>query len=180
MGKRSSGLGDGVYNGCLYTLTLTPKNGGNVVKAYVANVTSPDEKITLDKAIVVEVEPQYKDYKFVTPEWIPAGFNGEGFKDNYESENSNYTAKTLPDLIESNGIEKNSEFEQSKGRVPIDTTENANTYWKSGDNYGCYVLGEVNLFGAKPFYYYGFHIDPNTDKVNYVTCALEYFIKDET
>lgn len=169
------------YSEYYYYLTLTPKNNGNAVKAYVANVTSPDEKITLDKAIVLEIEPQKKGLDFVTPEWIPTGFNDRDFKDKYESENSNYTAKTLPDFIESNGIIKNSKFDYGKGSLPGNRSkDNFNTYWKSGDNYGCYVLGETNLFGAKPYYYFSFKIDPNTDKVDYVSCTLEYFIKDET
>ncbi len=157
-----------------YYLRLTPKKGGEDVRAYVVNATSPDEKITLDTAIVVEIASEY------TPKWIPAGFNSADFKDEYEAENSKYTVKNVPEFIESSGIEKNSQFEWSSILVPSCSKENFNTYWKKGDGYGCYVLGETNLFGAKPIYYFSFIIDPNTDKVDYVNCTLEYFIKDET
>lgn len=170
------------YAGNNYYLTLKPKNGSNCkpVTAYVVNMTSPDEKITLDKAIVVEIESAYSNYKFVTPEWLPMGFNGSNFKDTYESENKNYTIKNLGEALEAKGLKKNSDFERIGFSAPgISSAENFGTYWKGGsDEIGCYVLGEENLFGAKPLYYFSFNFDPNTDKLDYVGCYLEYFVKE--
>ncbi len=179
-GKRESGLG--VYKGCLYYLTLTPKNNsyGHSVKAYVVNATSPDEKITLDKAIVIEIESEYSDYKYITPEWYPLGLNTSDFKDKYDSENKSYTLKKLCGALEAKGLTKNSKFEQTGNLLPeFSKEENYNTYWKQGnDGIRCYIVGEQNLFGAKPLYYYNFTIDSNTDKVSYAQCFLEFFIKD--
>ncbi len=180
--ERQSGLGS-AYPGARYYLELTPKNGnGSPVIAYVVNATSPDEKITLDKAIVAEVSPNYFKYEFTTPEWIPMGFNDYEFDyEGYESENKSYTAKNIGETLESKGLKKNSEFEQSGNWCPSSgEPENYNTYWKGDDSFGCYVLGEENLFGAKPLYYYDFEIDPNTDKVEYASCNLEYFVKDDS
>ncbi len=168
-----------------YSLKLTPKNQGTIqpVVAYVINATSPDEKITLDKAIIGNVNPFLDShYKFVTPEWIPMGFNDSDFKE-YESENKSYSAKDLFDAIETNGLTKNATFENS-GFIPGPSiAENWGTYWKSGwgtnfPSIGCYILGEENLFGAKPLYYYNFYIDPNTNKVKYVNCELKFFVKE--
>ncbi len=178
--ERENSMG-GVYGGGCYYLKLTPKTGNSAsVIAYVVNAVSPDEKITLDRAIVAEIESNYVRYEFVTPEWFPMGFNEFEFKDGYESENKNYTVKTLGEALEANGLKKNGEFEQSGWSVPsLSKAENFGTYWKDGDgDLGCYVLGEENLFGAKPLYYCGFTIDPNTDKLDYVSYTLEYFVKD--
>lgn len=162
-----------------YYLTLKPKNGGQSVTAYIVNATSPDEKITLDKAIVAEVEPALSElYKPVTPEWIPMGLNDMYFKDDYESENKNYTVKNLGEALEGKGLKKCSEEVGDHSLPSTRKAENYNTYWIGKSRVGCYVLGEENLFGAKPFYYYSFDIDENTDKVQYVSCTLEGFIKE--
>lgn len=180
--ERKSGPANmNAYDGTLYSLKLTPKEGkgGSPVEAFVVNATSPDEKITLDKAIVAEVSPNFFNYEFTTPEWIPMGLNTYEF-DEYESENKNYTAKNIGETLEAKGLKKNSEFEQSSMWCPSSRKpENFNTYWKSGDEeFGCYVLGEENLFGAKPLYYCSFVMDPNTDKLKYASCTLEYFVKE--
>lgn len=170
------------YAGNNYYLTLKPKKGGNCqpVTAYVVNATSPDEKITLDKAIVVEIESAYSHYEFITPQWFPLGLNCYKFKDKYESENKIYTVKSLGDVLEAKGLKKNADFEQSGWLLPsLSKAENFGTYWSStSGRMGCYVLGEENLFGAKPLYYYSFNIDSNTDKLDYAECSLEYFVKE--
>lgn len=169
----------GAYNGNEYYLTLTPKNNsyGHSVIAYVVNATSPDEKITLDKAIVVEIEPEYSDSKFITPEWYPLGLNCNDFKDKYDSENKGYTEKSLCDALEVKGLTKNSEFERTDA-PSLYKAESYNTYWKNDSSIiGCYIVGELNLFGAVPIYYYRFTIDPNTDKLSYAQCFLGFFEK---
>lgn len=159
-----------------YYLTLTPKNGGKPVIAYVVNATSPDEKITLDKAIVAEIEPNYKDADLTAHIWFPMGFSGSKFKD--ESENKSYTVKTIGETLEAMGLTKKEDKPKGSGIYPnLSYSEHYNTYFKRGENYECYVLGEENLFGAKPIYFYRFEIDPNTDKLDSVRCTLELFVK---
>lgn len=174
----------GGYNN--YALTLTPKNNnGGPVTAYIANVTSPDEKITIDKAIVMELNYSNETvYSGIvnTPEWIPMGFadNENYFIVKFESENKKYNVDNLSELLEANGLKKNATFDMGASIVVPSPKgeENWITYWKKSSGFGCYVLGEENLFGAKPLYYYSFIFDPNTDKLNYVGCTLEYFIKE--
>lgn len=176
--RRSS---SSVFAGCRYYLTLTPKgsNKANKINAYVVNSTLPDAKITLDKAIVAEVEPAEDEHSALNaPEWIPMGFNAVDFK-NYESENKNYSISNIGEALEAKGLKKNGEEIYEEYRtIPAMKEDNYNTYWVAKSYAGCYVLGEDNLFGAKPFYYYSFDIDKNTDKVQYVSCTLEGFFKE--
>lgn len=172
----------GLYKGMYYSLTLTPKNGSafNPVTVYVVNATSPDEKITLENAIVVEIESARDGSKrCITPEWFPMGLNDFDFKNKFDSENKSYTVKNLGEALEAKGLKKNGEEIYEEYRtIPYMKEENYNTYWVAKSYAGCYVLGEKNLFGAKPLYYYSFNIDSNTDKLDYAKCSLEYFVKD--
>lgn len=164
-----------------YYLILNPKNGGELqpVWAYVVNATSPDEKITLEEAIVAEVQWGKDDW---TPAWIPMGLNSKKvglnykhFKDDYESENINYTAKNIGEALEAKGLRNDSS--PSTG-LSEELIANGGFYWIGSSGNICgYVVGEENLFGARPVYYYIFSIDPNTDKLTGATCTLEYFIK---
>ena len=177
--ERSNG-GIGVFAGCEYYLTLTPKsaNTANKINAYVVNATSPDKKITLDQAIVAEVAPaEGEHYALNAPEWIPMGLNDNDFKD-YESENKNYSISNIGEALEAKGLKKCSEKVSDYSLPSSREAENYNTYWVGKSSVGCYALGEKNLFGAKPFYYYSFRIDENTDKVNYVSCTLQGFVKE--
>ena len=178
--RRKSGIG--VFAGCEYYLTLTPKgsNTANKINAYVVNATSPDKKITLDKAIVAEVEPaEGEHYALNAPEWLPMGLNDSDFKD-YESENKNYTISNIGEALEAKGLKKNGEklSEEYRSIPSARKAENYNTYWVTKSYAGCYALGEKNLFGAKPLFYYSFNIDGNTDKVQYAKCTLEGFVKE--
>lgn len=163
------------FSGNKYSLILKDKNNSSqpAIRAYVVNATSPDEKITLDKAIVAEIEPLKKEYRYAIPEWFPMGFaDGDGyFNVKFESENNkSYTVKTLCETLEANGIKEKEESDSE-----------FNTYWIitiGGTAVKCYVLGEENLFGAKPLYYFYFGIDSNTDKVKYVSCVLQRFVKE--
>lgn len=176
--RRGSAGGDGIYEGCRYYLTLTPKstNTANKINAYVVNASSPNEKITLDKAVVVQTEP-WEDKHYNAPEWYPMGFNCFDFKDKYESENKNYTVNNLGEALEAKGMKKCSEEMTGMTRDVLQE-EDYNTYWVTKSSARCFVVGEENLFGAKPVYYYIFHIDGNTDKIDYVECYLAYFVKE--
>lgn len=178
--ERSGSYGMGVYPGAQYYLTLKDKNNNTCppVIAYVVNATSPDEKITLDKAIVAEVEPNRVKYEFTTPEWFPLGLNNHRFSKDYDSENQSYNVTTIGEALESKGIKKNTEFKSDGWSLPPTKEENFNTYWTGDDNVGCYIIGEENLFGAKPLYFYKVSIDPNTNKVQHADLTLEYFIKE--
>lgn len=132
------------FNAKRYPLTLKPKNGvGDNVVAYAVNATSPDKKITLDKAIVVELEPRY-DFVFITPEWFPMGLNFIYYKDEYESENKNVSVTNIGEILESNGLSKYEVFEQGDVYLPKHSDASShNTYWKhKSTGMGCYIPGE--------------------------------------
>lgn len=165
-----------------YYLALTKKNNSSsksFVKAIVVNATSPDEKITLDKAIVVEMDVEHDlNHQNCYPEWFPLGFNGSLLTNYYDSENKNYTVNSLFEALKANGLAKNSEFEREGNLSDYANKADYNTYWKIDSNkVVCYIVGEENLFGAKPLYHYSFSIDPNTDKLSDVRCNF-YFIKE--
>lgn len=178
-------------------LLLTPKSmkeeGKHKVQCYrlqarIANVTSPNEKITLDQAVVAEIVPYLVNGRVQeAPEWFPMGFGQllEGDPDldirfdNYENINESYTEKSICEMLEAKGVKKY----KGIGRPDSKKSSNYNTYWFGrgyGDKQevGCYVLGEKNLFGARPLYRYDFYINEDTDIVESVSVALERFVNE--
>lgn len=179
-------------------LWLTPKDmkikegwGHNMVQAVVVNVTSPNEKITLDNAVVAEVVPYLVNTDMQeTPEWFPMGF-GQLLKDYprydinldyYKNLNESYTEKSICELLETKGLKKYGEEAHGLWRPDSRKSSNYNMYWLvRGEGIkqevGCYILGEENLFGAKPLYRYDFYINENTDIVESVSVAIDRFVK---
>lgn len=175
-----------------YYLKLTPKNGDeeNIIKAYVVNATSPDEKITLDKAIVASLDSCGRNNSYTALEWFPGGFNDYHF-DNFESCNHNYTVKTIKNFLESQGFSSLGEERRSDLWSTKDY-ENIKRFWEfetsigslhednpKGNHFIAFeIVGKENLFGANPFYYGEFCYDSNTDKIKSCKIILEFFIKD--
>lgn len=178
-------------------LLLTPKgiktkNGReNRVQAVVVNAASPDEKIPLNKAVVAEVVPYLVNADIQeTPGWLPMGFS-EHHKDipgynthfeNYESENESYTQSDIVELMRSNGLKEYSEIIKGDWLPKRDNSKNHNIYWLAQgvgikQKVGCYILGEENLFGARPLYLYNFYINENTDIVESVSVSIVRFVK---
>lgn len=99
--------------------------------------------------------------------------------DNYENINESYTEKSICEMLEAKGVKKY----KGIGRPDSKKSSNYNTYWFGrgyGDKQevGCYVLGEKNLFGARPLYRYDFYINEDTDIVESVSVALERFVNE--
>lgn len=178
-------------------LLLTPKgiktkNGReNRVQAVVVNAASPDEKIPLNKAVVAEVVPYLVNADIQeTPGWLPMGFS-EHHKDipgynthfeNYKSENESYTQSDIVELMRSNGLKEYSEIIKGDWLPKRDNSKNHNIYWLAQgvgikQKVGCYILGEENLFGARPLYLYNFYINENTDIVESVSVSIVRFVK---
>lgn len=178
-------------------LLLTPKSmkeeGKHKVQCYrlqarIANVTSPNEKITLDQAVVAEIVHYLVNGRVQeAPEWFLMGFGQlvEGDPDldihfdNYENINESYTEKSICEMLEAKGVKKY----KGIGRPDSKKSSSYNTYWFGrgyGDKQevGCYVLGEENLFGARPLYRYDFYINEAADIVESVSVALERFVNE--
>lgn len=198
-------LYEGEYNlKGLYRLELTPKTGNNQnlrkIEAVVGNFTSPDEKITLDKAIVVGYTIMNVSSRsggladthasvwtpkgFGLPTEITSSFNATPHKsqnippEDMVSVNDNYSPKSLSEYFDSLGCSGFSDQDWYKNCDMGNPDSYDNTYIQ-GDNYlKLFCVGETNLFGARPVYRYTFDFDGNTDKI----CAVSYhfmgFVKD--
>lgn len=162
-------------------LELTPKYGetDNIVKAYVINATSKDEKIPLNKAIVAAVDScngEIGHHSYAAPEWFPMGFNDVYMPafEKLKCSNKNYTLSQIPPMLESENIT----YEDS-----IFVDDKLNKFWKDKttdkhDRIYFHVVGEKNIFGAKPVFSCTFEFDPNTDKVKRFTDSLCFFIEE--
>lgn len=108
------------------------------------------------------------------------GLNYIYCKDKYAAENGSYNVNNLGDVLEAAGLSKYESFEIPDAILPTLTDTNThNTFWKhKSGRMGCYIMGEKNLFGAQPLYYYNFTMNSDTDKVDYANCTLEYFYKE--
>lgn len=162
-------------------LELTPKYGetDNIVKAYVINATSKDKKIPLNKAIIAAVDScngELGHPSYAAPEWFPKGFNDVYMSafEKLKCSNKNYTISQIPTMLESENIT----YEDS-----IFVNDKLNKFWKDKttdkhDTIYSYVVGEKNIFGAKPVFCCSFEFDPNTDKVQRFTESLCFFIEE--
>lgn len=143
---------------------------GSPFRLVIANCTSPDEKITVDKAIVIKCENFASAFR--SPIWSPKGWAVSGFSsrniDRYDlvSTNKEYSLKDFPDFLESEGIEEYVWDEGSSGIFPPCTPENCQKYVRGDTDYfAFYVAGETNLFGARPVFKYWIFFNSNTDKI---------------
>lgn len=153
-----------------YFLEVVPEVG-SPFRIAIANCTSPDEKITVDKAIVIKCENFASIYK--SPIWSPKGWGASGFSwhanvEKYDlvSTNKEYSLKDFPSFLESEGIEEYVWDEGSSGIFPPCTPENCKKYVRGDtDDFAFYVAGETNLFGARPVFKYWIFFSPDTEKI---------------
>lgn len=179
-----------------YSLKLTPKNGENkelrAFEAVLGNLTSPDEKITVDKGIVISYTLSFAGSQKTTHSvWLPEGFGLTGFLNagannflshpaDMEMVNGDYTVKTITELLKQKG------FTLSE-HLPLDTVgEAANGKVEEFDKKYSYdgtseieacCIGKANLFGYRPIYRYKFIFDSNTDKIDEVSLYLLKFVE---
>lgn len=152
-----------------YFLEVVPEVGSSF-RLVIANCTSPDEKITVDKAIVIKCENYMSAFK--SPIWSPKGWAVSGFSslnaDKYDlvSTNKEYSLKNFPDFLESQGIEEYVWGESRPDIFPPCTLENCKKYVRGEtDGFAFYIAGETNLFGARPIFKYWIFFSPDTDKM---------------
>ncbi len=171
-----------------YTLLLTPKLGGDpsahAITVKIGNATSPDEKITLDKAIVLSLEvcPINDRYrKNHISIWGAHGIylSGKNFNNNdYDrwekpdgitSDLDGYTQKQIEEYLDGLGV-KAVDF---NAILPFDEYET----FRVKDKPFLYAVGETNLFGARPIFEYSFRYDSDTDKLSEVYCQILKFME---
>lgn len=164
------------------SLVLTKKNNPEIkIRAFVANLTNKDEKITLDKAQVVYFSPYLTIFSDKVPAWASMGFsickNGSNngnwsVPKDIKSLNEQYTVKSLIELLETKGYQKDIDISSQNDKV-YNAVESFNII-----NVNVYVLGEPNLVGERPEYHYKFSFNENTDKLSTVRFDLNGSIKD--
>lgn len=152
-----------------YFLEVVPEVGSSF-RLVIANCTSPDEKITVDQAIVIKCENFPSAFK--SPIWSPKGWAVSGFSssnfDKYDlvSTNKEYSLKDFPGYLESEGLEEYVWGEGHSDIFPPCTLENCKKYVRGDtDGFAFYVAGETNLFGARPIFQYWIFFSPDTDKM---------------
>lgn len=150
-------------------LEVVPEVGSSF-RLVIANCTSPDEKITVDKAIIIECENFPSTFK--SPIWSPKGWAVSGFSswdaDKYDlvSTNKEYSLKDFSNFLESEGLEEYVWGESRPGIFPPCTLENCKKYVRGEtDGFAFYIAGETNLFGARPIFKYWIFFSPDTDKM---------------
>lgn len=156
-----------------YHLELKPKiTGAESILVYIGNRTSPDEKITIDKGIILE--SGYSN----SFEIYPGGFmNQYRPKNDVENINERYNVKTLPEYLKEQGFtfwEDPNPDDWFASHEPNITSTDEKLYWKYGSGYKCCVFGEMSLTGKYPLYYYTFNFNSDTDKLDYVTRDVKY------
>lgn len=180
-------------------LELTPKTGNNKelrsIYAVIGNYTSPEEKITIDKGIVIgynfahgPVTSSGSSARTVHSAWLPQGIGLTSMlnhaknhlrevPDDLKEANENYTLKSFTELLNQQG------FSLSEKIPGSFSASKAEEYYKkyrvvSNSNYiKAYGVGETNLFGSKPVYEYTIFFDSNTDKMSETRFALVGFIE---
>lgn len=181
-----------------YFLKLTPKNGENkglrAINAVVGNFTSPNEKITLDKAIVIGYRlasgPRNSNGSSedtVHHMWLPEGFGLTANLNNpsdsvrrkqpadMEMANEDYTRNAFVESLEQKGFSSSEQLSKI-----VDGQSSAiydKKYYKDDDSIYVYCVGEANLFGKKPVYEYYIYLNSDTDKVDKVSLYLLGFVE---
>lgn len=157
-----------------YTLSMIPKlKGASTISVKIDNVTSPDEKITLDKAVVIGF--YYNTlYRAIFPggfmgkDLVNNGKNVDGFENPYES----YNVKTLPEYLKSLGFEE-TQISVIASSAKINSPDEKLCWEQNG--WHAKLCGEMGLNGKIPVYQYDFRFDSNTDKLSYV--EFDYYFK---
>ncbi|MGN0624275.1 MAG: RNA polymerase sigma factor [Oscillospiraceae bacterium] len=175
----------------VYSVFLTPKNfdSDKRIRLFVANLTDPNGKVTLDKAYVVWAEDQKNEHsEYKTPAWLSKGFSTEMSgriledKENFENTNENYTVDNFKAFVESQGFTMNTEYfakydEYNSDNIfwhPEGTIEDDGKYCVDlkGENYSVYFAGEPTPSGLTPMFRYDFTFDKNTNKLYRTTITL--------
>lgn len=168
-----------------YYIDLTPTYGDSRygIRAYIANLTSPDEKVTLDKAYVLEFDTslEYAADGIFAPEWIPNGFLANGFLTNgielnnseLDSQNDNYTKPDFVSFIESKGF---TNYSNPLAKLSeLEMTYDYGVY--NEDRISFYFAGEPNTTGLRPLFGCTFYFNSDTDKLKCVAYEFKDFIE---
>lgn len=172
-----------------YCLYLTPKTGSSKdlrsLSVLIGNFTSKDEKITLDKGIVIGVGLYggSATKKSVHHVWLPQGigltkklnnpvYDHLKTPEDLAKANESFTLAEFPEYLEQLGFSLTERFPNliyNKGSVE----DYDKKYEKTTSNsFTVRCVGEPNLFGLRPVYDYYFVFSSDTDKMSDTYAAL--------
>ncbi|MDE7360683.1 MAG: hypothetical protein K2N38_01985 [Oscillospiraceae bacterium] len=159
-----------------YTLTMMPKlKNASIITVNIDNVTSPDEKITLDKAVVIGFNG-FRYHSTDNTAVFPGGFmsnklisNGKKEED-FVNANEDFNIKTIPEYLEGAGFKL---CEADIWSTPKITSANDKLYWTENNQWYAKCCGEKGLNGKIPVYKYNFVFNSDTDKLSYV--GIDYW-----
>ncbi len=164
----------------IYQIDMTPLYGDGRygVTAYIANLTSPDEKVTLDQTYVLYFTESWVNKKYYTPVWTPNGFyaNAEAEvliyngKDELSSENGNYSASNIESFLESKGFTYIEGMNSAYAEANMKYTHSD----IMGEVFTAYFTGEPNISGLKPLFKCSFSLNDDTDKL----ASVGYYFVD--
>lgn len=138
----------------------------------IDNVTSPDEKITIDKGVVNECY-----YADIDTAILPGGFMTQDMvklmekEEGFENPNESYNIATLPEFLKSNGFTE-TEISVTANSAKI-TSPDEKLCWEKYGTWYAKLCGEKGLNGMYPVFEYKFQFNSNTDKLSYV--ELDYY-----
>lgn len=150
-----------------YTLTMTPKycNSQQGITVYIANITSPDAKVTLDQGYVMDMESvELKMANYPTPKWasegIMVGTNLHIEGSQFPCENANYSVSDMEAFLTEHGIPMVEYFEGAVTSAVFE--DDSNTYT-------VHIYGTPNAANKCPIFSYLFRFSRDTDKMESVS-----------
>lgn len=151
-------------------LKLVPKQGnaGAAIIAYVANISCPDNKITLAETAVLYLDEHPDNQRGVDVSmWSPNGFLKTSVSyDNptaYESSNGSYNLSNFPEYLESVGFKAVDKFSNDYLSHDMNYSKQKNSL--GNEFVAFYVKGEPTPSGLIPVYQYTASFDENTEKL---------------
>ncbi len=154
-----------------YTLKLSPKFGNTnySFNVYIANLTSPDSKVTLEEAYVIHSEA---DNEVGLPVWLSGGFKvhtlgtvasvNEPIKYDVTIDDFAGILKEQGYIEGNTSVDQGAVFSRASSPVPYIT-------WK--------VSAVANAAGMCPVIVYNAYVDSNTDKLKNMEIQFIYFLE---
>lgn len=168
-----------------YYLKLFPKNTNVMLSnradyalIAIANITSPDKKITIDKGVVVDIN------RGGTPLFAtPGGFISRAFADkmreddrNFVNPNASYTLDSFCEYLKSNGFEE-CQWKQTR----LKSAEDKYYYITGGGVHSITVIccSKKRIDGKTPVLEYVFFYNTDTDKIETADFSNVTYYSDE-
>lgn len=158
-----------------YEVDMIPLDGDSRygIRAYIMNLTSPDEKVALGQAYVVYLS---ESRDFYTPVWTPNGFFARvsGYsrndRDGLEFKNPDYTLAEVEAFLKDKGFTRDDSDAIAEPAMKYRYDDYTNTF-------EAFFAGEPNVAGLKPLFCCAFSCNSDTDKLEDVQYCFVTFLE---